>query len=202
MQVRPANVPSLLRPPQVYDPQYTEEFNRQLRLYFNQLDGNLRQLLYGFNHYGSYYNTATQTAALANTAYPVEFDTTLTAFGVEVQGTPPTRITVDQGGVYNFQFSAQLDNLSVDTHHAHFWFRINGVDAAYSASKVVVSGTQDETVAAWNYMTRMAAGDYLELMWAVSNTNIVLLAEPAAAPVPAVPSVIGTMQYVWPNGAT
>jgi hypothetical protein len=39
----------------------------------------------------------------------------------------------------------------------------------------------------------MNTGDYFELMWATSNTGIQILADPATAFCPAIPSVILTV---------
>ena len=74
--------------------------------------------------------------------------------------------------------------------------RVNGVDVAYSASEVAVQGTVAETIAAWNFVLPMQAGDYFQLMWSVDDTNIQLKAVAAAAPVPAIPSVILTVTFV------
>ena len=61
--------------------------------------------------YGTFYDTTTQTAAAINTAYPLTFNTTDLSFGVR-RGTPTSRIYVDSEGIYNFQFSLQLDKVS------------------------------------------------------------------------------------------
>jgi hypothetical protein len=70
------------------------------------------------------------------------------------------------------------------------WYRINGVDVANSASQVRLKGTDGELVAAWNFVTRLKGGDYAELMYSVSDTAVQVVAQAAAAPVPAIPSVI------------
>jgi hypothetical protein len=61
-----------------------------------------------------------------------------------------------------------------------------------SASRVRVKDNNDEKVVAWNFMLDMQGGSYFELMWAVSNTNVILLTEAATAFCPAVPSAILT----------
>jgi hypothetical protein len=142
--------------------------------------------------YGTFYDTTTQTAAAANTAYPITFNTTDLSRGV-YRGSPTSRIVVDREGIYNFQFSAQLDNTSGSNHLIFIWCRKNGVDVAQSASQVALKGADGELVAAWNFVLQMKALDYFELVWSVNNTAVQILAQAAAAPVPAIPSVLLTV---------
>jgi hypothetical protein len=142
--------------------------------------------------YGSFYDTTTQTAAAINTAYAMTFNTTDLSFGV-TRGSPTSRIYVDSGGVYNIQFSAQLDNTSGGSHLIYIWIRINGVDVPYSASQVRLKGTDGELVAAWNFVEMLKANDYFEIMWSVTDTTVQITSSAAVAPVPAIPSVILTV---------
>jgi hypothetical protein len=142
--------------------------------------------------YGTFYDTTTQTAAAINTAYALTFNSTNLSNGVYI-GSPTSRIYVAQNGVYNMQFSAQLDNTSGGNHLIFIWLRINGTNVANSAGQVRLKGTDDELVTSWNYVEQLKAGDYVELMWSVDNTSVQVLAQAAAAPVPAIPSVILTV---------
>ena len=142
--------------------------------------------------YGTFYDTTTQTAAAINTAYGLTFNSTNLSNGVYI-GSPTSRIYVAQNGVYNMQFSAQLDNTSGGNHLIFIWLRINGTNVANSAGQVRLKGTDDELVTSWNYVEQLKAGDYVELMWSVDNTSVQILAQAAAAPVPAIPSVILTV---------
>ena len=141
------------------------------------------------SRFGSFYDTTTQTAAVINTAYMVTFNTTDLSEGVYL-GSPTSRIYADTEGVYNFQFSAQLDKTSVGVGVVDIWYRLNGADVANSATRIRIQGINAETVAAWNFLVRMKAGDYFELAWAVDNTNCQITASPAAAPHPGIPSVL------------
>lgn len=142
--------------------------------------------------YGSFYDTTTQTPAAINTAYAITFNSTDLSYGVYI-GSPTSRIYVIADGVYNFQFSAQVDNTSGGNHLIYIWYRVNGVDATYSASQVRLKGTDGELVAGWNFMVKLKAGDYFELMYSATDTSVQILAQAAAAPVPAIPSVILTV---------
>lgn len=200
-QLLPPRAPNLPLAPQQYESGYVEKLTNALRLYYNQLDLVLRQLLQGFNNYGTFYSTTTQTNPVANAVNLVTYNNTGEAFGIAVDSLNTSRLTVTAAGVYNFQFSAQLDHTGGGKAVFYFWFRRNGLDIPDSATKMVLPGPNDELVAAWNYLITMAAGDYFELVWSSPDTGATLLAAPAAAPVPAIPSVIMTVTYTYPNDA-
>lgn len=138
---------------------------------------------------GNFYDTTTQTAAAINTAYAITFNTSDISDGVYL-GSPTSRVIVDTEATYNFQFSAQFDNTSGGNHLVYVWYGVNGADVANSASQVRLKGTDGELVAAWNFVVKLKAGDYFELMWSVTDTAVQLVAQAAAAPVPAIPSAI------------
>jgi len=145
--------------------------------------------------YGSFYDTTTQSAAAINTAYAMTFNTTALSSNVS-RGSPTSRIVTSNAGVYNFQFSAQLHKTSASVGYVYIWFRVNGTDITDSASKVALSGSQAETVAAWNYVASMAASDYFEIMWSTDSTACQLLRNTTVSPVPGIPSVILTVQQI------
>ena len=144
------------------------------------------------NRYGSFYDTTTQTAAAINTAYPITLNSTQLTNGVYV-GTPTSRVYVDRPSVYNFQFSLQLNKSSASANNVFLWYRLNGNDAANSATKVTLQGSSAAAVAAWNFVLSMNAGDYFELVWSTDDTGCVIQADVASSPVPAIPSVILTV---------
>ena len=142
--------------------------------------------------YGAFYDTTTQNAAAINTAYPITINSTNITNGVYI-GTPTSRIYVDRVGTYNFQFSAQLNKSGGGSGNVFIWYRVNGVDAANSATSVTLAGSSSAAVAAWNFVINLSAGDYFELVWSTSNTNCEIQAAAASGPVPAIPSVILTV---------
>jgi hypothetical protein len=142
--------------------------------------------------YGSFYDTTDQTAAVINTAYAMTFNSTDLSQGVYL-GSPTSRVYVDTHNVYNIQFSAQLVNTAGGTHNTWIWLRKNGTNVANSATTLRLQGNNAEEVAAWNFLLDMNAGDYFELMWEVSDLAVSLLADPASAVHPAIPSIILTV---------
>jgi hypothetical protein len=198
---RPVVQPRLPAAPTQYDAQFIEQYSNILRLYFNQLDSLTGALLgesggrYVRFPYGAFHDTTTQTAAATGTAYAVTFNSTDLSNDVSI-GSPTSKIVVANAGIYNFQFSLQLDKSSGAAGHTYIWARVNGVDVANSAGEVAIQGTTSEAIPAWNFVLSMNANDYFQLMWSVDDTNIQLKAVAAAAPVPAIPSVILTATFV------
>jgi hypothetical protein len=142
--------------------------------------------------YGAFHSTVTQTAAAINTAYPMTLNTTTISFGVYT-GTPTSRVYIDTEGLYNFQFSAQLEKTTGGVGAVYIWCRVNGVDISDSATKIRIQGNNAETVAAWNFVLPINAGDYFELMWSTDDTHCQIFASAASSPVPAIPSLILTV---------
>jgi len=163
----------------------------------NPLTGN--NISYG-RQYIEAYSTQDQTNPVANAENLMSFNNTGISNGISVvtNGTTLTRITMSNAGVYNIQFSAQLNQTSGGAHNAFIWLKKNGANVADSAGDTRIAGNGDRIMAAWNYIVSASAGDYYELAWASDGTAVVLDYVAAAGVVPAIPSVILT---VVPVGA-
>jgi len=162
-------------------------------------------------YWGSFYSTQDQIAASTTVAYPITLNNTdPDSNGVSIVSS--SQITFSNSGVYNIEFSAQVDRVSGSgTDTIDIWFRKNGTDISESNTVVTVSGgaAAAKTVAAWNYMLELNAGDYVQLMWRTSDVNLELTHEAAStSPTrPAVPSAIVTAHQVMytqlgPTGPT
>lgn len=152
--------------------------------------------------YGSYYDTTTQTAALANTSYAMTFNNVASKlndgplqYGVYI-GSPNSRVYVDNTGTYNIQFSAQFISTNSSSKDVHIWLSVNGTSVPDSATKITLSGSSNAYVAAWNFVISLTAGDYFELYWETTNTNVSILASTASGNIPAIPSVILTVTSI------
>jgi hypothetical protein len=177
-------------PPPDFEREWGNQLIRAIDQNFDASFANIENAAAVTGYYGSFYDTTTQTAAAINTPYAMTFNTTAESNQIAV--TNSSRITFKNRGTYNIQFSAQLDQTSGASHNIYIWFRKNGVDIPYSASLVAVQGTTAELVAAWNFVITVLGGDYIQIMWAVSNTAVQIVAAPATAFCPAIPSVIAT----------
>jgi hypothetical protein len=151
-------------------------------------------------YYGQFYDTTTQSAAAIGTAYAMKFNTNvINTHGVTIANDGsgnPTRITFANAGTYNLQFSAQLDSVTGSSQNIQIWFAKNGTADAYSNTTIAIQGTSAETVAAWNYWVTVTAGQYYEIIWAVSNTGVQIVSTPASGIYPGIPSIILTVNQV------
>jgi len=145
--------------------------------------------------YGSFYDTTTQTATVINTATAITFNTTDLSNGVFI-GSPTSRIIVDSEGVYNFALSFQIDKTSGGTAEFYIWFRLNGVNVANSAGFIRIQGNNAEIFSAYNLFLDLKANDYIEIMFSVTDLSLQVLAVAATAPVPAIPSIILTVNNI------
>ena len=141
--------------------------------------------------YGQFYDTTTQVAAAINTATEITFNTTDISNGVALSTT--SRVMVDTEGIYDFQVSIQIDKTSGGIAEFFIWFRLNGTNVPDSAAQIRIQGNNAEIFSSYNYFFDLKAGDFVEIMFSVSDTDTQLLAVAAVAPVPAIPSIILTV---------
>jgi hypothetical protein len=141
---------------------------------------------------GAFEDTTTQTAASTTTAYPITLNTDdVTNYGVK-RGSTTSQIIVAYSGVYNLQFSVQLDSTSSSYEDVSIWIRKNGVDIPGSTGLISVppkhAGSNGHGIFGWNYfVTADKANDYFELYWSTSN-SAVTIASYAAGTGPTRPS--------------
>lgn len=195
INVAPPNLPVA---PREYEQRYQDQFGNVLRLFFNTLTNKVNSPL----PHGSFYDTTTQTNPVADAVNLMRFDSVYnsddgTQYGIKKD---TNKIYVTQTGVYNIQFSAQLDKTGGSASAVYIWIRVNGQNVAHSATKVVIDGPNSEIVAAWNWVLSLAANDYIELAWQSPDTDVILAAAAASGNIPEIPSVIVTVTWVSSGG--
>lgn len=139
---------------------------------------------------GSWYDTTNQTAPVSGTATAMLCNS---GSGNGITKLLNKNFQVTYSGTYNIQFSAQVDQSAGSGQHIIIWLRKNGVDEPYSAGEVSVQGSSAENVPCWNYLVHMNSGDYLTIMYSVTNTSVFLKSQAPTSVVPGIPSVIVTM---------
>jgi hypothetical protein len=111
-----------------------------------------------------------------------------------------TKFVVASAGVYNLQFSAQLESTGGGSAQTmDIWLAKNGSNVTNSNTQVVVNSHNGRTVAAWNFVIDLSANEFLELKFRVDDTRLGLQydAGPFTSPTrPAVPSLIVTITQV------
>jgi len=145
-------------------------------------------------NYGAFYSSQSQTAAAANTGYAITLNNTQESSGVSIVSS--SRITFANDGTFNVRLSAHVDKTGASTGLVYFWVRKNGVDLTYSANEFAIQGIDSETVAASNFVVTVVPGDYIQLYWSTTDTNIFLQGEAASSPTPAIPSAYVSVTQV------
>ena len=148
------------------------------------------------SYYGSFYSTVDQTNAGASVANKMTYNTTDLSNGVSIVSN--SRITMANAGIYNIQFSAQLDKTDSGDDTAQIWLQKNGSNIANTNTEMTLTGNNGKHVAAWNFFVNAAAGDYFEICWHSIDTAVFLnyIAAASSPTRPAIPSVILTVNKV------
>ncbi len=147
--------------------------------------------------YGSFYSTQTQAAAVINTAYAITYNNADPAYGIYRDPGDSSKIKVSRPAIYNVQFSIQVDKTSGGTGRLYIWPAINGTAVPNSGSLVQIQGNDAEIFSAANFFLPLSNGDYFQLYFSVNSLDVQLQHFAAAAPVPAIPSIILTVMQVY-----
>jgi hypothetical protein len=149
----------------------------------------VRPTIQQMQYYGEFTKTTDQTPAADDTAYAITFDNTEISNGVTI-GSPTSRIVVPESGLYSFMVTVQLTSGNSSSKNIWVWFRKNGTDVANSARLVTmnINGgyvpiTVEETVS-------LAANEYVELVFASSDTAVTIDTVAATAFAPAAPAAV------------
>lgn len=209
----------LPNPPADYDPQYVRQLIRVIETYFSQLDSrtpnNAQQYTADFFYgsgvhlttpYGQFSSNIDQTAAAIDVAYPFTYTQSDFLDGITLSS--GSHLTVPFTGVYNISFSVQLKNTTASAQDVDIWIRKNGADLADSNSRFSIIarksvGNPSHLIAATPIMVQLVAGDYIQVMWHVTDIGVSIEHYPAVTAVPgttpahpATPSVFVQVQFV------
>ena len=198
-EIQKAEPPALPLAPEQYDRPFMDQNSNVLRLFFTRITSLLNTLLsvntggrFLYMPQGLFYSTTDQTAAVANTGYPVEFEITYLGSGVSVVS--DTRITVTAAGVYSFQVTLQTEHSDGSTVTLWTWINKNGTDVPYGGQAMSIKGSGVQT-AHWNFSIDLTAGQYIEMYWATSSTALSLQSTAATAPHPGIPSAVVAVSF-------
>ena len=196
--------PNLPLADEAYSRYYQDQLNSVTRLYFNQLRNVAAQLVgpnggqYIDCPNGLFFNTADQTYALADTAYPVVFNATYLTNAVALVSGSTSQIGVSIPGVYNFQFTAQLLSTNSSAKTAYIWISRNNVDIGFSTRAITLASNNEYAEVNWAFSIDLDAGEYVELRTSTTNTDIEMHSSAAVSPHPGIPSSVMTVSYVSP----
>jgi hypothetical protein len=151
----------------------------------------------GVPKYGSFFSTQTQTPTI-NTITAITYNNTDTSATSGISIIDNSKIKVDTAGVYNIQFSAQLQRTAGGSDkQIIIWLRKNGVDVPSTSTYVTMQANDNYIVSSWNFYLQLNANEYAQLMM-YQNDAIELIYEVAntSVPYPILPSVILTIQKI------
>lgn len=172
-------------------------------LYIGNNLGQLTAISSGSNitsAYGQFYSNASQTVASANTEYQFTFNNTEESNNVTLgTGASNSRIIINQTGLYNIQFSAQVDKAlgGGTTASAVVWFKKNGTAVPATAGFVTLDQNL-QVVQSYNILANATSGDYYEIAYSASATvfSFPTIAGNVTVGYPASPSIIVTVTPV------
>jgi len=148
-------------------------------------NGEFRQIVLEDGHYQGGI-ASNVTAAAANTAYALTYTPSLQD-GV-TNGTPASRLVVEEAGYYQISFSVQISSTSGSSVKFYFWPRVNGTDVAGTTMINTLHQNGSSLVTGRTAAFELDAGDYIEAMWSVDSTSGFLEAAAATAFAPAAPA--------------
>lgn len=140
-------------------------------------------------YYGIFAKTSDQSPGAVDTEYLLTFDTTQTGNGVVI-GSPASRIVVPQSGLYQFDATVQITSGNTSAKNVWVWFKKNGTTVPNSARLVTININSGYVPVSLSYFFSLAAGDYVEMAYAASDTNITVDTVAATAFAPASPAVL------------
>jgi hypothetical protein len=206
--IAPLSPPALPLAPEQYDRKYQDQLNNVQRLFYNRLGASLNATFgdaggqYIDCPNGLFFNTADQTFAATNTAYPVVYNQTYLSSNVRLKSGSTSQIETLVGGVYNFQYSGQLLSTNASAKNVFLWIKRNGTNIGYSTHAYTLAANGEYRQVNWNFNIDMQEGDYLELEAATTDTTVRLDAEAATTPHPGIPSSVMTVNFIAPLPAT
>jgi len=146
--------------------------------------------------HGFFYDTTAQTATADDTAYAITFNNSGLTNNISINSGDSSRIDFAKAGKYLITFTATMESSSGSTKTVYFFPRVNGVDVANSGIISSVHENGQRKVVTRNGIFSFSAGDYLQAMWAVDDTDLWIQPESATAFAPATPSVTMTINEI------
>jgi len=145
------------------------------------------------SYYLSAYHTASIPLSVISTVYSMSFSTTDFASGISISGSDKSKIKIANPGIYDIQFSAQLDKTNSRNNTVYIWLAKNGTNEPNTNTGVTLFGGSNEAqVAAWNFYVSASVNDYYEIRMAATDNNALIEYDTPALG-PAVPSIILTV---------
>ena len=106
-------------------------------------------------------------------------------------------VTIEHAGLYNLQFSAQIENYGNDFADTLIWFQANGtpipVSSSYATTPAIHGGTPGATIMTVNLLYNFNANSNVSLGWTSVDGTTAITSIPSSGQLPQSPGVIFTV---------
>jgi len=148
--------------------------------------------------YFSGYSELTQQNLIAGKPIAMEVEVTdlIKLFNVQQDaGNRATQFYAEQDGIYNIQFSAQVQKSSGGgSQDLDIYLSSNANIIPFSNTRLTLANNGHFVVASWNWFLGLSAGSYFQIVFVATDTSIQLVPDLTASP--AIPSIIMTVSQV------
>jgi hypothetical protein len=152
------------------------------------------------NDYGNFYDTAKQTTPIA-TASVVKFNFMNFANNIAITNNTsglPTRITVNNAGVYNVKYTLQFIKTDAANDEVSVWIRRNSSAYPNTNNTYTIIGLGIKNTVSNSFFVQLGNDDYVEIYYSLKNINTNLAgSNPQSSPSrPATPAATVSMQRI------
>ena len=152
------------------------------------------------NDFGSFYDTAKQITAIA-TASVVKFNFMNFANNVTITNNTsglPTRITVNNGGLYNVKYTLQFIKTDGANDEVSVWIRRNSSAYANTNNTYTITGLGIKNMISNSFFIELGDNDYVEIYFSLKNINTILVSSNTQLTPsrPATPAAVVSIQRI------
>ena len=152
------------------------------------------------NDFGSFYDTAKQITPIT-TASVVKFNFMNFANNIAITNNSsglPTRITVNNGGLYNVKYTLQFIKTDGANDEVSVWIRRNSSAYANTNNTYTITGLGIKNMISNSFFIELGDNDYVEIYFSLKNINTILVSSnPQLTPSrPATPAAMVSMQRI------
>ena len=123
--------------------------------------------------FAAYIDTTTQPLSGSNIPTVISFNTIVIESGITLSDS--TKITVPRPGVYSVGISMQFDKSSViSLDPIYIWTRVNGENVPDSSGEIRLLNNNSESLPFIPYIFELNGGDYIEFVFASSDSGVFL----------------------------
>lgn len=150
-------------------------------------DSKFQPVAYGHNSYLAAWTNATLTASAVDTETLISW-TNEVGEHINIDDTTASRINFPYAGTYKLEFSCEIQSGNSNSKTIYIWPKKNGTSMANSTMVHSIKESGESKVLTRSGIFTVAAGDYIEAAFSVSDTGLTIDGTEASSPYPAAPS--------------